>query len=83
MSYLYGAIFNIDDIIKLAKEHNLYVIEDCAESFYDTKNNGDFSIKYFQELNHLKGNPNADLSFFSFGSIKLNTAFGGISLNYN
>jgi len=62
LSYLYGAIYNIDEIVKFAHENNLYVLEDCAECFHDPKDNG---------------NPNADLSLFSFGSIKLNTAFGG------
>jgi dTDP-4-amino-4,6-dideoxygalactose transaminase len=62
ISYLFGAIFKIDGILKLAKEHNFHVIEDCAECFHDTTENG---------------HPEADLSMFSFGSIKLNTAFGG------
>ena len=44
VSYLYGAIYNIDDIIQLAKENNLYVIEDCAESFHDPVDNGNLFI---------------------------------------
>jgi len=62
LSYVWGVNFNIDKIIQLAKKHNLYVIEDLAETFTSTKYNG---------------HPEADISLFSFGTIKYNTALNG------
>jgi len=62
LSYIFGARFMIDDIIKLAKKHNIYIIEDLAETFVTTEYNG---------------HPEADLSLFSFGTIKYNTALSG------
>ncbi|XP_071956101.1 uncharacterized protein [Antedon mediterranea] len=62
VSHIYGKYSNIDDLISVAKQHNLDVIEDCAESFHG-----------LEEL----GNAQADIAMFSFGIIKHATAFGG------
>ncbi len=43
--HLYGQVCNMDEIIKIAKEYNLKVIEDCAQahgSKYDNKKVGSF-----------------------------------------
>ncbi|KRW98247.1 Pyridoxal phosphate-dependent transferase [Pseudocohnilembus persalinus] len=62
VSYLYGAKFDSTEIFKWAKQQQLIVLEDEAESFDGPQRNG---------------NPLADLTFFSFGSIKPATSFGG------
>ena len=59
---IYGRWINMNGIIKLAREHDLLVLEDCAESF--------------SGLSDL-GNVQSDLTFFSFGAIKYATAMGG------
>ena len=61
-AHIYGRWTNMDDIIKVAQEHRLVVLEDCAESF--------------SGLSDL-GHPQSDLVFFSFGAIKYATAMGG------
>jgi len=62
VSYVYGVNYDIDQIIQLAKKHNLTLLEDLAETFSGTDYNG---------------HPEADLSLFSFGTIKINTALNG------
>ncbi|XP_071801033.1 uncharacterized protein [Asterias amurensis] len=62
LAHIYGRWSAIDDAIDICKEHNLTVLEDCAQAFCGLKK---------------VGHPKADLSLFSFGSIKTSTAFGG------
>lgn len=62
LAWVYGSYNDADEIYKICKEKNIFIIEDMAETFFDLKVNG---------------NPKADVSLFSFGTIKLNTAFGG------
>ena len=62
LSYVFGAEFDLTEIIKLAKRHNLYVIEDSAECYHGPK---------------ASGHPDADMTLFSFGTIKTMTAYGG------
>jgi dTDP-4-amino-4,6-dideoxygalactose transaminase len=52
-------------VIQLAQQHNLLVIEDCAQAFIG----GDYA-----------GHPDSDCSLFSFGPIKTATALGGAVL---
>jgi hypothetical protein len=61
-AHIYGRWTNMHDIIKVAQDHNLFVLEDCAESF--------------SGLSDL-GHPESDLAFFSFGAIKYAAAMGG------
>lgn len=61
-AHLYGKWINLDKVFQVAHSHGLYVLEDCAESF--------------QGLGR-KGHKLSDLTFFSFGSIKHYTSFGG------
>lgn len=60
--HLFGARFDLTDLIHEAKKHNLVIIEDCAQA-YDGP--------------HWHGHPDADMSLFSFGSTKSATALGG------
>lgn len=62
LAWVYGSYNYAEEIYKLCREKGLFIIEDCAETFFDTKYNG---------------SPLADVSLFSFGTIKLNTALGG------
>ena len=62
VSYIFGAEYDITDIVNVAKKHNIMVIEDSAESFHGPSSTG---------------HPGADLSLFSFGTIKINTSYGG------
>ena len=62
ISHIYGKWCPMDSIVNICKQHRIKVIEDCAEGFYG-----------FQNLGH----PKSDLTLFSFGIIKTQTAFGG------
>jgi perosamine synthetase len=52
----------MDAVVALAEEHNLLVVEDCAQAFVGMQ---------------FTGERGADVSMFSFGTIKTTTAFGG------
>jgi len=62
VAHLFGTRTAMEPIIELAREHDLMVVEDCAQ-VYD---GGDYL-----------GHPDSDVVMFSFGSIKTATAFGG------
>ena len=62
LAHVYGKWINTEPFLQAASKYNLAVIEDCAEVFCG-----------FERL----GNPQSDISLFSFGVIKNNTAFGG------
>lgn len=69
--HLYGQACDMDEIMKIAKEYNLYVIEDCAEAFgtlYKNKHVGTFG----------------DISCFSFfGNKTITTGEGGMVVTNN
>ncbi|MFH1358915.1 MAG: DegT/DnrJ/EryC1/StrS family aminotransferase [archaeon] len=66
--HMLGVPANIDEIIKLADEHNIPVIEDCAQSlgaYYNSKQTGSYGI----------------ISIFSFFATKvISTGYGGMIL---
>jgi dTDP-4-amino-4,6-dideoxygalactose transaminase len=65
VAHLFGTRLALDPLCALAKRHNLFVIEDCAQAF----DGPTFS-----------GHPEADASLFSFGPLKTSTALGGALL---
>lgn len=69
--HLYGHPCNMDEIVKIAKENNLFIIEDCAEaigSYYKNKHVGTFG----------------DVSTFSFfGNKTITTGEGGMVITNN
>ncbi|RZL98239.1 MAG: DegT/DnrJ/EryC1/StrS aminotransferase family protein, partial [Pedobacter sp.] len=67
ITHLFGAIMDIDAVVKSAKLRNLIVIEDCAQAF-----NGVY-----------KGHPQTDVVMFSFGLIKTNTSVTGALLRFD
>ncbi|MCA9041576.1 MAG: aminotransferase class I/II-fold pyridoxal phosphate-dependent enzyme, partial [Planctomycetaceae bacterium] len=62
IAHLFGAIPDLQEVLNIAREHDLYVIEDCAQAWF----NKDW-----------RGTPGTDASLFSFGAIKTATAAGG------
>ncbi|XP_002739173.1 uncharacterized protein LOC100367139 [Saccoglossus kowalevskii] len=62
VAHIYGKWFKMEDIIRISHLHKLHVLEDCAEGFHGLQN---------------VGHPESDLAFFSFGVIKVSSAFGG------
>lgn len=62
IAHLFGSVLDLSPIVKIAREHGLIVIEDCAQAF-----DGD----------RYRGHPDADVSMFSFGPIKTATALAG------
>jgi len=62
LTNLFGGRFPADDIIDTAKKEGLIVVEDLAQSFSGCIEDG---------------HPKADVSMFSFGTIKTATALGG------
>ena len=65
VAHLFGSRIPLKPILALAEEHGLLVIEDCAQAFAGTQ---------------YQGHPQADVSMFSFGTIKKATALGGAVL---
>ncbi len=62
VAHLFGARIDLEPIFEVAREHNLLIVEDCAQAF-----NG----------KAYAGHPGADVSMFSFGPLKTSTALGG------
>ncbi|MHC4405107.1 MAG: DegT/DnrJ/EryC1/StrS family aminotransferase [Planctomycetota bacterium] len=65
VAHLFGSRFPMEPIRRVAREHNLLVIEDCAQAYAGRGYTGD---------------PQADVSMFSFGPIKTATALWGAVL---
>jgi len=66
VAHLFGSRVPMQPIIEIARQHNLLVIEDCAQAF-----TGD----------GYEGHPESDVAMFSFGAIKTSTALGGAVLS--
>lgn len=62
VAHLFGSRMPMEPIIAIAKRHNLFVVEDCAQAF-----TGPDYI----------GHPDTDAAMFSFGPIKTATALEG------
>lgn len=62
VAHLFGTHIDMEPIIELAKEHDLLVIEDCAQAFIGRE---------------YAGHPESTCALFSFGPIKTATALGG------
>lgn len=62
IAHLFGSTPPLDAHIAIAREHGLLFIEDCAQAFRGRE---------------YSGHPRADVSLFSFGTIKTATALGG------
>jgi perosamine synthetase len=67
IAHLFGSRMPMTPIVRLAQEHHLFLIEDCAQAF----TGGDY-----------RGHPDSDVSMFSFGPIKTATALGGGLLRF-
>lgn len=64
-AHLFGAVMPLDETADFAREHGLYLLEDRAQSFVGPEE---------------KGHPESDVTLFSFGPIKTNTAVAGALL---
>ncbi len=62
VAHLFGSVIDLQPIIALARRHGLAVLEDCAQAYAGPA---------------YRGHPDADATFFSFGTIKTATALGG------
>ena len=62
VAHLFGGRIALGDVMSIASQHNLFVVEDFAQSF---RRVGDC------------GHPDSDLAMFSFGPIKTASALGG------
>ena len=62
VAHLLGGICDISGVLEIAREHKLMVIEDCAQAYVGSEYQGDERV---------------DVSMFSFGPIKTNTALAG------
>lgn len=65
VAHLFGTRQPLEGVAAFARRHNLHLIEDCAQAFVGRSFTGD---------------PEADVSMFSFGPIKTATALGGALL---
>lgn len=68
IAHLFGSRADLDGLIDFAHSRNLKFVEDCAQAY----NGPDF-----------RGHPRADVSMFSFGTIKSATALGTGVLRVN
>ena len=62
LTYIYGIMYPIDQIVSICKEKNIEIVEDAAETFLGRK---------------YCGNPHAAITMMSFGLIKRCTSFIG------
>ncbi len=62
VAHLFGGWVNLNQVLEIAHDHHLLVVEDCAQSFCRV---GD------------SANPTTDVAMFSFGPIKTASALGG------
>lgn len=65
VAHLFGGRFDLGPVAAFARRHGLLLVEDCAQAFRGPWDPGD---------------PLADVSMFSFGSIKTASAIGGAIL---
>jgi perosamine synthetase len=65
VAHLFGGRFDLGPVTAFARKHGLLLVEDCAQAFRGPRDHGD---------------PSADVSMFSFGSIKTASAVGGAIL---
>jgi perosamine synthetase len=62
VAHLFGSRMPMEPLIRFARQHGLFVIEDCAQAYVGAA---------------YTGHPQSDVRMFSFGPIKTNTALGG------
>ena len=67
VAHLFGVCVPMAPIVEVAKEHDLFVVEDCAQSFEGWETIG------CSQLSH----STADARLYSFGPIKTATSLGG------
>ncbi|MBV9786555.1 MAG: DegT/DnrJ/EryC1/StrS aminotransferase family protein [Chloroflexi bacterium] len=67
VAHLFGSRMDLAPLVAIAREHGLFVIEDCAQA-YDGRYRGD---------------PGSDARLWSFGPIKTQTALGGAIVQLN
>jgi perosamine synthetase len=67
IAHLFGNRTNMDGIVEIARQHKLFLFEDCAQAY---------------TADGYRGHPGSDVVMFSFGTIKTATAAGGALLNF-
>jgi perosamine synthetase len=67
VAHLFGSRMGMEDITEIARRHNLYVFEDCAQAY---------------AADGYRGHPRSDAAMFSFGPIKTATALGGAMFSF-
>jgi len=65
VAHLFGGHMDLEPVARFAREHGLLLVEDCAQAFRGPD---------------LMGHPAADVSMYSFGTLKTSTALGGAVL---
>lgn len=68
VAHLFGARPEMGEVLRIAREHQLFVVEDCAQAWCGADWRGDTT---------------ADAALFSFGAIKTATALGGALCRVN
>ncbi len=65
-AHLFGSRMPLEPVLRVAREHGLFVIEDCAQAYCGAYCGDNY-----------RGHPDCDVSLFSFGPIKTATALAG------
>jgi dTDP-4-amino-4,6-dideoxygalactose transaminase len=67
VAHLFGSRMDMEEIVIIARRHNLYLFEDCAQAF---------------AADGYHGHPGSDVAMISFGPIKTATALGGAIFSF-
>lgn len=76
IAHVFGVLNDMTEVCRVAAKHGLVVVEDCAECFMGPPA---AAVGHTQQSTlpvGYTGHPDADLTLFSFGTIKTSTAFG-------
>jgi perosamine synthetase len=71
VAHLFGSRMPLEPVLSAAREHGLFVIEDCAQAYCADYCGDDY-----------RGHPECGVSLFSFGPIKTATALAGGLLRF-
>jgi len=75
IAHVFGVCNDLSTVCAVARRHGIVVVEDCAECFAGPPPKD--APQGFSNMHEgYTGHPEADLTLFSFGTIKTSTAFG-------
>ena len=95
VAHIYGTVSPLDALAAIARRHGILLIEDCAEALFRAAPFSSTAASPPRSTSRatgtllvepgrwFRGSASADVSMFSFGSIKTATALGGATLRFS